>query len=268
MVDDDGQLDALVAGVLSSTKYGALVPDLVRAVARRELAARRSLKAADKATRTRLHRVAAAYLPGRMRYDAWLEELASAREAGEGALRRVCWDVLAHHASTRERLPILETFFATTLEGIEPRSVLDVACGLNPLAIPWMPLAPGARYVACEVYRDLVAFLGAAIDLLGVDGTSEWRDVLHDPPRDEVDLALLLKVIPCLEQLDGEASARLLDHIVARHILVSFPVASLGGRDKGMVAHYDGRMRALLAGRPWRVKRHLFETELAFLLSR
>jgi 16S rRNA (guanine(1405)-N(7))-methyltransferase len=265
---DDGQLDALVAGVLSSAKYSALVPGLVRAVARRELAAGRSLKGANKATRSKLHQVVASYLPGHMRYEAWLEELASARGAGEDALRRVCRDVLAHHASTRERLPILDTFFTTTLAGIEPRSVLDVACGLNPLAIPWMPLAPGARYVACDVYRDLTAFLEAAMRLLGVAGTAEWRDVVHDPPEDEVDLALLLKAIPCLEQLDREAGARLLDHLSARHILVSFPVASLGGRHKGMIAHYDARMRALLAGRPWRVERHLFETELAFVVSK
>ncbi len=266
---DDAPLDALVAGVLRSSKYRAILPDLVRAVARRELAAGRSPKEADKATRGKLHQVAASYLSGRMRYDDWLAALASAREKGEDALRRACRDVMARHASTRERLPVLDTFYATTLDGLDPpRSVLDVACGLNPLAIPWMPLAPGARYVACDIYRDLMAFLEPVMRLLGVAGSVAWRDVVHDPPEEEVDLALLLKAIPCLEQLDKEAGRRLLDRLSARHMLVSFPVASLGGRDRGMIEHYDAHMHALLAGRPWGVERYLFETELAYRVSK
>lgn len=267
---DDGQLDILVAGVLASAKYRAILPDLVRAIARRELAAGASPKEADKAVRSKLHQVAASYLSGRMRYDAWLVEMTSAREEGADALRRACREVMARHASTRERLPILNTFFATTLVGIEPiRSVLDVACGLNPLAIPWMPLAPVAHYVACDIYRDLMAFLGPLMRLLGVTGSAQWRDVVHNPPDDEeVDLALLLKAIPCLEQLDKEAGRRLLERLSARHILVSFPVASLGGRGKGMVEHYDAHMRALLLERPWRAERYLFETELAYLVSK
>lgn len=267
MVDEE-QLDALVARVLAGAKYGAILPALVRAVARRELATGKSLKEAGKATRSKLHRVAGSYLSGRMRYDDWLAEIAAARDAGDQALRQACWGVMARHASTRERLPILETLYATSLAGIEPlHSVLDVACGLNPLAIPWMPLAPGARYVACDIYRDLMAFLGSAMRLLGVAGSAEWRDVVRDPPDDEVDLVLLLKAIPCLEQLDKGAGRRLLDRLRARHLVVSFPVASLGGRDKGMIEHYDAHMHALLDGRPWGVERHLFETELAYVVS-
>lgn len=268
-MSDDAQLDALVARVLASAKYREVLPDLVRAIGRRELNARRDPKEAAKATRSKLHQVATSYLVGRMRYDEWLSAMASAREEGEDALRRVLRDVMAHHASTRERLPLLDSFYRDALEGVGPlRSVLDVACGLNPLAMPWMPLAPGARYVACDVFHDLVAFLGGAMVLLGVAGEAQWRDALHDPPEDEVDLALLLKAIPCLEQLEKGAGQKLLDRLAARHVLVSFPVASLGGRDRGMVAHYDAQMAVLLAGRPWGVRRFLFETELAFLVNK
>ena len=52
-----------------------------------------------------------------------------------------CLERMRGHASTQERLPILEEFFQTTLASIAPvESVLDLACGLNPLALPWMPL--------------------------------------------------------------------------------------------------------------------------------
>jgi 16S rRNA (guanine(1405)-N(7))-methyltransferase len=274
MVDDaqgaqGAQIDAVMTKVLASGKYRQILPNLVRAIVRRELAAGRTPKEADKATRSKLHQVAASYLGGRMWYDAWLAEIVAARQESEEALRRALREVMGRHASTRERLPVLDAFYATTLEGIEPpRSVLDVACGLNPLAIPWMPLAPGARYTACDVFRDLMAFLEPVMGLLGVRGIAAWRDVVGDPPDDEVDLALLLKAIPCLEQLDTKAGRRLLDELNARHLLVSFTVASLGGRDRGMIAHYDAHMRALTAERPWRVKRFLFETELVFLVRK
>jgi 16S rRNA (guanine(1405)-N(7))-methyltransferase len=45
---------------------------------------------------------------------------------------------------------------------------------------------------------------------------------------------LLLKTLPCLDQQEPGASARLLGGLQARIIVVSYPVRSLGGRQKGM----------------------------------
>ena len=39
----------------------------------------------------------------------------------------------------------------------QPKVILDLACGLNPLAAAWMPLAPGATYHAVDVYQDMVS---------------------------------------------------------------------------------------------------------------
>jgi 16S rRNA (guanine(1405)-N(7))-methyltransferase len=83
-----------------------------------------------------------------------------------------------------------------------------------------------------------------------------------------VDLALVLKTIPCLEHVDKSAGQRLLDGLPARNVLVSFPLRSLGGAQKGMRRTYEGRMKALVEGRPWQVRRFEFPTELAFLVTR
>ncbi len=188
---------------------------------------------------------------------------------GDPALRNACRAVMAHHASTRERLPILESFFATTLAGIAPvTSVLDVACGLNPLAIPWMPLAPGALYLACDIYADMMDLIGAFLPLAGVTGRAFICDAVGEPPEERAQIAFILKTIPCLEQVDKAAGLRLLDAVRADYALVSFPARSLGGRDRGMVAHYEARLEALLAERRWPVQRFEFKTELAFLVDR
>ncbi|HEX5501143.1 MAG TPA: hypothetical protein VFW96_00890, partial [Thermomicrobiales bacterium] len=129
-------------------------------------------------------------------------------------------------------------------------------------------LAPDAEYVAYDVDGELIAFLDAFLPLVPVRGRAEVRDVVRHPLTDEADLALVLKALPCLDQLDPAAGARLLDTIAARALLVSFPVRSLGGREKGMAATYEARFAALVAGRGWSVRRFRFATELAFLVEK
>lgn len=259
-----------MAAVRAASRYRAIAEELVRRVAAAELAKRRPFKEAVKAARAKLHQVVGAY--GEELPVTAAEGLTRAAGSGDPAtLRRCCADLMARHASTRERLPILGEFYATLLGGLGPlRRVLDLACGLNPLAIPWMPLAAGCVYEAYDVDTALVAFLGAALPLLGVAGTAQLVDLTAPPPAltagEPADVALLLKCLPCLEQLDPAAGQRLLDALPARCLIVSFPVRSLGGRSKGMAAHYDAHFRQLVAGRPWRVERFDFATELAYRL--
>lgn len=267
-VESEQLVEHLVETVRSSSKYRQVCAEVVRNVGARELASRRNLKEAIKATKNKLHQIGAAYLPAQMHYEQWLEELRHAARSSESDLRAACLRIMGYHASTRERLPILERFYLTTLRGIGPvHSVLDVACGFNPLAIPWMGL-PEAAYFAYDMYEDLTAFLGSFLILVGRPGRAEARDVLYGLPSEAVDLAYLLKAIPCLEQLDKSAGSRLFETIKARHLLISFPVVSLGGKDRHMVANYEARFRELVGGKGWAVQRFAFESELAFLVSK
>ena len=261
-------IDELVVAVRKSSKYGRVCEDVVRGVGERELAKGRRLKDAIKATKKKLHQVGGAYLEGGMDYAAWLDDLRVA-SGDEGDFRWACAQVMRHHASTKERFQILDEFYATVLADLPPiHSVLDLACGLNPLAIPWMGLPDGATYYAYDIYEDMVAFLQAFMKLTPVRGQALTCDVLQSCSLPKADLALVLKSIPCLEQIDKAAGARLLDAIDADHLLVSFPVHSLGGMDKGMPTNYEARFRELVAGKDWAIRRFEFATELAFLIGK
>jgi 16S rRNA (guanine(1405)-N(7))-methyltransferase len=131
-----------------------------------------------------------------------------------------------------------------------------------------MGLLDDATYYAYDIYEDMVDFLRAFMKLTQVRGQALACDVLQSCPLPKVDLALVLKSIPCLEQIDKSAGKRLLDVIDADHLLISFPVHSLGGRDKGMPTNYEARFRELVAGKAWKIKRFEFATELAFLVSK
>jgi 16S rRNA (guanine(1405)-N(7))-methyltransferase len=270
----------LIASVRSSQKYAAISGAMIRSIGLRELAARRNLKEAIKATKNKLHQVAGAYLDGRLPYDDWLALLEAAaaddrqpttddEALTNSKLRQACLTIMRHHASTRERLPILESFYATTLASLGPvRSVLDLACGLNPLALPWMPLAPDTRYYACDIYADMIAFLNSFFAHAGIRGQARICDLVASAPDEPVDLALVLKALPPLDQQAKHAGRDLLRALNARHLLVSFPAYSLGGRGKGMAENYEQRFRALADAEGWSSERFVFPTELAFLVRK
>lgn len=261
------ELERLVDMVLAGAKYRSMAPELVRRIAAEELRKHPKFREAFKATRNRLHQVAGAYLSDPPKYDFWLEKLAEAQTSDER--KAVCKMMMGLHASTDERRSIIDEFYATVFADLPPvRSILDVACGLNPLAIPFMPLADGAAYYATDIYTDLAAFLAGVFPLFGVTGLAWAADLTQTVPSVSVDLALILKTIPCLQQIEKGIGARLLDNIRAKHMLVSYPVHSLGGAGKGMRTTYEAQFAELVAGRGWTIRRYDFSTELAFLISR
>lgn len=263
-----GSLDALVGEVLASPKYRSVSEEVVRRIGSRELAVRKSFKEAVKATHNKLHQVGGVYFEKKPGYGADLA-LLSESSSEPDALRAACRTIMRQHASTHERLPILDRFFAETLADLGPiRSVIDLGCGLNPLAIPWMPLADGFRYTAYDIYTDLIEFLNAAFVPLNVAGRAETCDIVGAPPEQPADLALMLKIIPCLEQVDKSAGLRLIEATSARHILVSFPARSLSGYHRGMARNYEAHFQSLIEGKPWPVQRFEFDNELAFVVTK
>ena len=256
-------LDALVQTIIATPKYRRISPDLVRRIGERELAVRRNLKTAVKATKNKLHQVGGAYFEAKVDYEASLNLL---REAGDqpATLRQL----MRHHASTRERLPILDDFYRTIFAQLPPiYSLIDIACGLNPLAHPWMLLSPDAEYTAYDIYGDMINFVGDYMTLAGIRGKAEVRDVIGQPPTEPADLILILKTLPCLEQVDKLAATNLLDSFNGRYLLITYPAQSLGGRRKNMSTHYTAHFHTLAQSRNWHFQQFEFETELAFLVE-
>jgi 16S rRNA (guanine(1405)-N(7))-methyltransferase len=260
-------LDSVVEAVLESAKYRAIALEFVRKIAAEELRKFPKRKEAIKATKNKLHQVAGAYLSAPPNYNSWLDRLSAANDGDER--REICRTLMQTHASTRERLPILDEFYRVALADIAPvHSILDLACGLNPLAIPFMPPAENATYYACDLYTDQAEFFNRAFPLLGVTGEAWALDITQTIPQHHVDLALIIKAIPCLQQIDKGIGLHLLEGVQADHILVSYPAQSLGGKGKGMRANYEAQFNELIAGKGWTFRKYDFATELAFLIMK
>ena len=259
----------LVQRVRNNPKYQSIMPEIVHRLA--EDALRRGLagKPAVKDVRSKLHQIGGAYLKRKVDYREWalrLHQMPSSPSSP--ALKDFCREAIQIHASTAERIPILENFFHTCLASIAPvTSVLDLACGLNPLALPWMPLAEGCTYQACDIYLDILGLVNSFFNHLGMDASAEPCDLISGVPQQKTQVAFLLKSIPCLEQVDKAIALPLLQSIPAKHILVSFPVRSLGGAKKGMPGFYRDHFYEIIADEGWQIEEFVFSSELAFLVT-
>lgn len=260
----------VVERVLRSRRYHDVDRALVERLALEEVPRSRTPDEAVKRVKRRLHQAVGAFR-GARRGDP----LDAVREAWTGDLtaesfREPVASVLARHASTRERLPDLAGFYAPIWEdtGV-PSRVLDIGCGLGPLAMPWMHLAPTATYLAVDVDRGPLETVAAFLALVGQPHIVEARDAVADPPREPADVALLLKLVTTLDRQDPEAATRILDGLRVRHAVVSFARRSLGGRGRGQETTYRRRLDRLVASVPRirDVSERSVPTELVFALT-
>lgn len=237
----------IVERVRRSSRYRDVDPALVERLAAEELPKARTTDDAVKRVKRRLHQAVGAF---------------RGTVADGGDMRS--------HASTRERLPYLDAFYADiwAITGV-PDSILDLGCGLNPLALGWMGLAPDARYVAVDVDDRLLATVRAHLEDSGHPHEARTMDLVTQVPDDEADVALLLKLVTTLDRQDPHAAARLLRGLRARHAVVSFTTRSLGGRGKGMERTNRERMERLVndAGRVSAVAEASVPGELVFVLT-
>jgi len=264
------KVNAFIAKVQESPKYAQLDTTLVKQIANEELRNQKDEKTALKETRTRLHRLAGAFITTKLDYTKWQDKIKDIPEDNGEARNEAAKQMMKLHASTQERLPFLDNFYQQALASIAPvHSVLDLACGLNPLAIPWMPLADDAIYYACDVVKPMLSFIQNYFAIIKQDGAAFSANLLTEIPSQKVELAIMLKLLPILDQVDPKASKRLLESIQANHFLISYPSKSLGGRDKGMKQTYAQHFARLIEGETFSSIQHFeFPNETVYLISK
>ena len=252
----------IVERVRRSPRYRSVDAALVARLAAEELPKARNADDAVKRVKRRLHQAVGAFRRGPAAASApW--------PTGDPvALRAACRAAMRGHVSTRERLPHLGTFYRAIWELTgEPRRLLDLGCGLNPLALPWMRLAD-ATYLATDVDAGTLEVVRGFLDAVGQPHVVAARDLVDDVDLPAADVALLLKLVTTLDRQDPAAAGRLLDALPARHAVVSFAARSLGGRG-GRERTYRDRLDRLVAdsGRVRDVDEASIFNELVFVLT-
>ncbi len=254
----------IVAQLQQSKKYRDLCDETLKRMADWALARYPNVKTATKAAKRKLHQVYGAYVGTTHvgRIDRLLDDLDIHDP------KPVCATILREHVSSAERLDFLADVFPVLwkITG-RPTSVMDLACGLNPFAWPWMDLQ-GVRYDACDIDGQLIGCMQRFFKQMHIYGTVSCGDVLVAVPAVKSDVVLLLKTVPCLEQQEKGVGARILQDLLVPHVILSFPAQSLGGKNKGMVAHYDGVVRKMAHEGNRQIHTVSFPNETFYVLTR
>lgn len=268
----DDRIDEIERAITKSRRYQTVAPATVRRLAAAALvAARGDLPDAVKRTKRGLHEIYGAFLPpSPPNYPALLRQLDSAvAEGDDEAVRAALRRAMSVHISTRERLPHLAEFYREIFSYVPlPTTLRDLACGLNPLAAPWMGLPPETVYVASDIDARLMGFVDAALTRLGVGHRTSVVDILADRLDEPADVTLLLKTLPCLETQQRGVGWEVIDIVNSPIIVVTFPTKSLGQRSKGMFQNYSQSFESQAKERSCRIQRLEIGNELIYIIQK
>ena len=260
-----------LADEIAETKKAKFIEQsLIRQVLSRELRNSDNKKEIVKNVKSKLYQVAGMFRNDNMDYASHAERLTDLTpETPETEVKELCAELMHLHASTRERTPILDDFYGEIFRDLpKPKTVCDLACGLNPLAIPWMPLGDDYRYEAWDLFSDMRVLLETFFAKRGIEGSAGQANLLYGLPGGPYDLVYLFKVIPCLEQIDKYGGRHILEQLsyTTRFCAVSFPGASLSGKEKGMPRNYEVHFMNIVDQDAWEIRKVKFPSELLFVL--
>jgi len=219
---------AVAEQILAASKYRHLDEAFVRRVAGEAAERFRDNADAVKYAKRKLHQAFGVFVAGSPG-DAVRRCVEAIRSGTD--VRDACLSAMRAHASTAERIAWLDPFYEQVAGWCgEPHSVVDLACGLNPLALPWLHVAPEARYWCCDIDRDLAAALARLDGVFPVEVQAETCDLLAAASPPPADLALLLKTLTTLQQQRNGAGGQVLAALDCPHVVLSLPRRSLSAR--------------------------------------
>ncbi len=256
-------------GILQSPKYKSIqLPlELVESLYLQEIEKNKKLSELHKAVRKKLHNVVADYL-GNVAYEEFNRALHMAVKTSQGEVKKVCLEILSSHASTEERLPNLDIFYQTIFERIgKPESILDLACGYHPFALPWMNLDPSCKYYAYDIVAERIDLINSFFVLLGYEPLGYQQDILLHPPQIEADVAFFFKEAHRFEQRQKGCNRNFWLSLPIKHLLVSLPAESMNSRHQKTDQHrrlvYEN-----IVGLNWDVEEFQIGNELFFWIKK
>ena len=267
---DKGFAALLADRLADSRKYRRLaIPretllDLITKASRTHSSARE----VEEVVRRKLHNLVAPYLgePDYALLQSRITDLPLDLHAD--AVNHFCLEVLNTHASTRERVPINAEFYSRIYDcaGI-PSVILDLACGMNPFALPWMNLPLSTQYFAYDLHQPRVDLINTFFKHFGQAGCAIHQDILLEPPADPSATVLFFKEALRFEQRETGSVRSFLQRLASRQILLSLPVETLSGR-RSMLEQDRRLVAAACADTDWQVSELILSTEIVFFIRK
>ncbi len=268
---DDFDARKMVRDILMSRKYRGLGlnPDTVRELIQQESPQHTSYKTLRKSVRRKLHNIVAPYL-GEPDYEHLSKQLNNIDDVSleSPELKEFCRNVLSEHASTAERIPHMKAFYDRLFKATgKPDRILDLACGLHPLAFPWMGLPLTTQYHAYDIIQPRIDFINAFFETLGMEPLAENRDILVHPPQIQADLGLFFKEAHRMEKRQPGCNQAFWDSLNVSVLAVSLPTQDLSGTHS-LLDQHRSLVSENLPDKARIVSELLFDDEIIFLIEK
>lgn len=265
------EIQRLIETIQTSRKYRdlGLNSDTILDLVLQEAPHHTSLKKLRKSVRRKLHNIVAPYL-GEPDYASLTAELQAIETSSPDSqeIREFCLKTLSKHASTAERIPFMTPFYQQIFEitGL-PETVLDLACGLHPLAFPWMGLPSSTQYHAFDIIQPRIDFINGFFNKLGLAPLAKNRDILMHPPQIHADLCFFFKEAHRFEKRSPGCNQAFWASLNAQWLAISLPTQNLAGTHSLLEQHRALVLENLPQGN--HIGHELsFENEIVFLVEK
>lgn len=264
---DLDNLERILECIASSRKYKNIHKRTILEIVKMEASKYKKEKDLIKAVKSKLHQIYGAFLTEKdiRKINILLDSL----EADKRIVRDISKDILLLHISTRERLEFYGALYREifSITG-KPKVILDLASGLNPYSIPWMNIEDPITYYAYDIDCLLIDSINRFFELIDLPKLAVVKDVIFEDVEEEGELCFIFKFLPTAERIKKGSSKRLLENIQAQFIVVSFPLKSISGREKGMLENYAVIFEPIFRDNYDIIKKFILGEEIFYILKK
>ena len=176
--------------------------------------------------------------------------------------------VMQKHASTRERLPNIEAFCQCLRGHINsPDRILDLACALDPLLLPWLDFPDETEFLAYDIHQPRLDFLNAFFARAYPSAHAIQQDILVNPPSQPADCAFFFKEAHRFEKRSPGCNRSFFQALPVKLIIVSLPAEDLRGHHS-LIAYHTQLIKEAVADLPWELEQTQVGNELIFFIHK
>ncbi|MBI5803616.1 hypothetical protein HY450_00055 [Candidatus Pacearchaeota archaeon] len=135
-------------------------------------------------------------------------------------------EILATHSSTKERVDYYPEL-KNIIKKMEVKSVLDLGCGINPIALA----ERGMKYYAVDINEKELYLVKRFFEQKKIEGKTivyDLRKINDNLPDSE--LCLILKVFDVIENKGHRLTELIIERVKCKKFIASFPTKKLSGK--------------------------------------
>jgi len=182
--------------------------------------------------------------------------------------RELTLKLLPLHSSTKERIGQVKEIYQYLNEYINTEDeILDIGCGFNPFALPFLDNKP-KTYTAYDINTATITLLNKYFERTPSPYQALINDAATQTPKEQADTALLFKIFPLLERQKKGRSFEILKEMNCQLYIISFPLKSASGKEKGMEQFYSTQFETELPNEFTIIDKKVFTNEMFYILEK